>query len=142
MFGKLLLLNNKREGQSIVEFALILPILLFFILAIIQFAIILNGQITVTSAAREGARAGVVGAEDTEIVDKVLQSSRALLLRIDGDEIEIERADAVGGELKVTVTGVVDIVVPLVDIIIDVFSGYEDGFVVVSEAKMRVEKLP
>ena len=51
----------KREsGQAVIEMALILPLLLLLILGIIEFGWILNGQITITAAAREGARTAIV----------------------------------------------------------------------------------
>jgi hypothetical protein len=56
------LLNLKKDdnGQSVVEFALILPLFLAIILGIIEFGWILNGYVSVNSAAREGARIGIV----------------------------------------------------------------------------------
>lgn len=51
---------RSEEGQAIVETALVLPFLLLLILGMIEFGWILNGQITITSAAREGARTAVV----------------------------------------------------------------------------------
>ena len=44
------------SGATMVEFALILPILLLLVIGIIQFGIAYNVQISLTGAAREGAR--------------------------------------------------------------------------------------
>jgi Flp pilus assembly protein TadG len=44
------------EGQAVVEFAVILPVLLLVLFGILQFGIVFNNYIQVTSAAREGAR--------------------------------------------------------------------------------------
>jgi len=49
-------LQKSEEGQSLVEFALVLPVLLMFLLGIIEFGWLFNAQISMTSAAREGAR--------------------------------------------------------------------------------------
>lgn len=57
---KLLSLKKDSKGQSLVEFALVLPILMMLILGMVEFGWILNGKITITSAAREGARAAVI----------------------------------------------------------------------------------
>jgi Flp pilus assembly protein TadG len=57
---KILRFKRNTDGQSLVEFALILPILISLILGMIEFGWILNGQITLTSAAREGARVAIV----------------------------------------------------------------------------------
>jgi Flp pilus assembly protein TadG len=44
-----------------VEFALLLPVLLFLIFGLIDFGRALNAQITLTQAAREGARLAALG---------------------------------------------------------------------------------
>ena len=43
------------------EFALVLPILVLLLFAVIQFGIVFNNYVTVTDAARAGARKGAVG---------------------------------------------------------------------------------
>jgi len=67
-------INNKRInqnciGSALIEFALISPLLLLLIAAIIQFGFILNGKISVNSASYEGAKAGTLSEtpEDTAI---------------------------------------------------------------------------
>lgn len=60
-------LKKSEKGVSLIEFALVLPILLALLIGIVEFGWILNGHITVTGAAREGARVAVVGAEKEEI---------------------------------------------------------------------------
>src|SRR5258708_19290597 len=44
------------RGAAVVEFALLLPLLLLLLFGIIDFGRALNAQITITQAAREGAR--------------------------------------------------------------------------------------
>ena len=44
------------------EFALVLPILLFLLLAIVQFGVVFNNYVTLTDAVRAGARKGAVPA--------------------------------------------------------------------------------
>lgn len=46
-----------ERGASAVEFALVVPLLLSLLLGVIEFGNWFNQQITLTSAAREGARA-------------------------------------------------------------------------------------
>ena len=49
--------RRSERGAAAVEMALFLPILLFLVFGIIDFGRMLNAQITLTEAAREGARA-------------------------------------------------------------------------------------
>jgi len=54
------------EGAAAVEFALLLPILLLLVFGIVDFSRLLNAQLNLTEAAREGARAESLGALDPE----------------------------------------------------------------------------
>ena len=56
--------NARRPGQGLVEFALILPILLFVLFGIIEFARILQAWLSVENAARFGVRYAVTGEFD------------------------------------------------------------------------------
>jgi Flp pilus assembly protein TadG len=51
---------RKEDGQSIVEFAFVLPILLALVLGIVQFGIVFNNYVTITDATRVGARKAAV----------------------------------------------------------------------------------
>lgn len=62
----------KEKGQGLVETALVLPFLLVLIVGIIEMGVILNRQITVINAAREGARFGAYGAEADSIYSQTL----------------------------------------------------------------------
>ena len=54
-------MRGADRGAAAVEFALLLPLLLILVFGIIDFGRMLNAQITLTEAAREGARASVLG---------------------------------------------------------------------------------
>ncbi|HEY8765645.1 MAG TPA: TadE/TadG family type IV pilus assembly protein [Dehalococcoidia bacterium] len=72
MFGRLIHKKGKGErGQSMVEFALIVPLFLLLMFAIVDFGMGFYSWITVTNAAREGARIGAVGADSATITQKV-----------------------------------------------------------------------
>lgn len=51
---------RNEAGQSIVEFAFVLPILLALVLGIVQFGIAFNNYLTITDATRVGARKAAV----------------------------------------------------------------------------------
>ena len=48
--------ERSERGAAAVEFALVMPLLLLLVFGIVEFGLIMNRQITVTHAAREGAR--------------------------------------------------------------------------------------
>ena len=52
--------RHREQGQTMVEFALVLPILLVVLFGIIQFGITFKDYITLTDAVRAGARTAAV----------------------------------------------------------------------------------
>ena len=60
MWGQLR--KRKERGQTFVEFALALPVLLVLLFGIIQFGIAFHSYITITDATRAGARKAAVSA--------------------------------------------------------------------------------
>jgi len=76
-----------EEGQNIVEFALLLPVLMWILMGIIQFGFIFAIYITLNNAVREGARWGSIyvfdgsnsaatndGLRNDGIVDRMIQA--------------------------------------------------------------------
>jgi Flp pilus assembly protein TadG len=59
-FSLLRRFRRNQRGQALVEFALVVPILLIMVMAIIDFGRAWNLHQTITDAAREGARKAVV----------------------------------------------------------------------------------
>ncbi len=53
--------QGRDRGATAVEFALLLPLLLLIVFGIVDFGRALNAQITLTQAAREGARLASLG---------------------------------------------------------------------------------
>lgn len=52
--------GRAQEGQALVEFALVVPVLLLLVVGVFEFGRAWNAHQAVTDAAREGARAAVV----------------------------------------------------------------------------------
>jgi Flp pilus assembly protein TadG len=57
---------RQERGQSVAEFALVLPLLMLVLLAIVQFGIVFKHYITLTDAVREGARKAAVSRFKTD----------------------------------------------------------------------------
>lgn len=51
---------HSENGQTMVEFAIVLPVLCLLLFGVIQFGIIFNNYITLTDAVRAGARKAAV----------------------------------------------------------------------------------
>lgn len=69
---------KNQKGQALVEFAIILPILILILMAIMEFGIMLNCYLTIHNSAREGARIAIIGATDAQIRDVIISTSPTL----------------------------------------------------------------
>lgn len=67
-----------QKGQSIVETALILPIIILILTGIIDFGLMFNNYLVITNASREAARNAAVGATDAEIAVMVANMTTSL----------------------------------------------------------------
>ncbi len=70
--------EDTERGQSLAEFALVVPIFLLLIFSIVDFGMGFHAYITVTNSAREGARVGAIGADATSIEQRVRDTADAL----------------------------------------------------------------
>jgi len=97
--------RSDNKGQAMIEFALVFPFLMLFILGIIEFGWLLNGQITLNSEAREGARVGAVVTTDrqTKVNEAVEETANLSGLTIISSPVALEN-DPVINKYNVVVT--------------------------------------
>lgn len=82
---------RRQKGQSLVEAALILPILLLLLVGVVDLGRAMSTKIALTNASREGARyASRYPDQNSSIIAAVDAELDANGLGIDTDEVEIE----------------------------------------------------
>jgi Flp pilus assembly protein TadG len=96
---------KNQQGQSMTEFALVLPILVFLLFGVIQFGIVFNNYITVTDAVRAGARKGAVGRHLQNPDAAVVQSVRDASNGLKQSDLNVTVASSWQQGEQVTVTG-------------------------------------
>ena len=88
--------RRSDRGQAAVELALVLPVLLLFLIALVQTALVARDQVLVQDAARAAVREASVGASDARVRD----AARRTLGNV---EIEVRRSRGVGEPVTVVV---------------------------------------
>ena len=78
------------RAQSLVEFALVVPLLLILVFGIIDFGMGLSRWIVITNATREGARLGAVGRPPAEVEAKTIAASSGI---IDSSNVIVDYQD-------------------------------------------------
>jgi len=132
--------TGRREGgQSLVEFALVLPIFLLVLFAIVDFGMGFHAWITITNSAREGARLGAVRATAPDIEQRVRDTADTL----DQDDLVVTVTNAEGdpGEsVVVNVSYGYTLITPVADILNMISAGsIGDSLTLSSTADMRLE---
>ena len=98
---------RSHRGQATVELALVLPVLLLFLLALVQTSLVARDQLLVQDAARAAAREASVGADDGRVTDAARRT-------LAGVVVEVRRSGGIGGPVQVTVRYVDHTNLPLV----------------------------
>ena len=66
-------LLKREDGTALVEFAVVLPVLVFLLVGMMEFGLLLYNQQVITNASREGARYGIVSRTDRRTVVEITQ---------------------------------------------------------------------
>jgi Flp pilus assembly pilin Flp len=131
--------SRGQDGAAAVEFALLLPLLVLLLFGFIQFGTAFNTRIQATNAAREAARAAVIGIDNWDNVgglefwEGVRQ--RAGVGEISNCVLSTDPAvPVIGGTLTVTFDYPLDLVIPFMPSP----PSWESG---TARASMRIEQL-
>ncbi|HEY8891448.1 MAG TPA: TadE/TadG family type IV pilus assembly protein [Clostridium sp.] len=76
---------KNEKGQSLVEFAILLPVLLLLLMGILEFGLMLNSYLTINNSAREGARLGIVEGSNPEIYELI----KTISPNLDSENLEV-----------------------------------------------------
>lgn len=111
--------SRDDRGSQAVEFAIVVPVLLLIVFGIVTFGFVFNAQITVTQAAREGARLAAICAQDATCLGtvKAQVESHAPGLVLSDDQIAVTScpANSPTASATVTITYVENLQIPPLD---------------------------
>lgn len=99
------------RGQASVELALVLPVVVMLVLAILQIGLVARDMVMVTHASREAARAAAVDPDPEAAREAALESSG---LRSDRAEISVSGRAGRGSRVRVEVRYTAPTDVPLI----------------------------
>ena len=122
--------SGRDGGQATVELALLLPLVVGLLLAIVQAGVLARDQILVTHAAREAVRAAAVDDDPAAARRAAEQAGPLAAHRLDTDVVG---RGEVGGRVRVVVRYRAPTRIPLV-------GAFVDDVVLDAAATMRVER--
>ena len=146
-------LSRAARGQSLVEFALVLPILMIIVFGIIDFGMGLRSYISLTNATREGARFAAVGnpagaypadcngSTTTSVIGRVCVAIEGLdLADLQNVSVAYPNGQNPGESVIVSAEYTYNYITPLGDMV-DFFSGgsFPDTLTLATDTDMRLE---
>ena len=81
---------RSEGGQTLVEFALVLPVLVLLLVAIVELGLILNTYVEVTDAARVGARKASILREDGSGITQAIAAAKQSTSSLDESQLGVE----------------------------------------------------
>jgi Flp pilus assembly protein TadG len=93
--------GGAERGTAVVEFALVLPLVLLVLAAVVEVALVARTQLELVNAAREGARTAATVVDPAEAV---AATRRSLGPTGAGARVSVSRPHVVGRNASVTVT--------------------------------------
>ena len=103
-----------ERGQSLVEFALVLPMLLLILIGIIDFGQVFSTELVIEGAALDAARYASVGATDAQVNQVIQQDCATLQTSLLTVTIAPTQGNRVSGQpVVVTISYPVNLALPL-----------------------------
>ena len=98
--------HNNERGQTMVEFAVVLPVMLVILFAIIQFGITFKNYLSLTDAVRAGARVAAVSRQAPDPVGDATTKVYAAAADLDASKlnVSVESTWEPGEKVSVTAT--------------------------------------
>jgi Flp pilus assembly protein TadG len=95
-----MMLDRHQHGQSIVEFALIITLLLTMLLGMVDFGFAYNSQVVIRNAVAEGGYYAIQHPRDTAGIEAAIDlelANRPFIEEVGAPDIDVCVADSVGG---------------------------------------------
>jgi Flp pilus assembly protein TadG len=100
---------KSENGQSLVEFALVLPLLVLLLFGIIDFGRIIHAYLTIDHAGREAARAASIGKTKVEVEQVAIDSGKSINL----SDVTVSPGTS-GANATVTITYPITFLTPVI----------------------------
>jgi uncharacterized protein (UPF0333 family) len=104
-----------KKGQSVVETALVLPIILLLLLGMFEISRVFGSYLLITYVSRESARMAAVGKTDADIIQNVYDKSA--LLNVENVQIIIDPIEGyrkTGDDISISIKYKVTIYAPII----------------------------
>jgi len=106
--------SSDDRGAAAVEFALVLPVLIILLLGLVEFSRVFNVQISLSNAAREGARTMAIENDAGVARDSAVSAAPSINPAVSAGQITVDPAPCAEG----------DTVIVTIDYSVDLLTGF------------------
>jgi len=128
--------RKRQEGQAMVEFALVLPILILLVCGIIDFGWIFGNQIIANNAVREAARYTAIHYEDYAGDDGAAGTKALSIIQAKAQNLEgptLQGSLKTGEDITINVKGTIPVLTPFTSLFLT------DEYTMTAKSVMRIE---
>lgn len=112
--------TQKQKGQSLVEFALILPVLVIILGGVLDLGRVYFAYVAVTDAAAEGATYAAIHPGDTDEICARAQAASSGVVEIEEGMVEVDYSALTSGSpITVTVNYSFTVTMPVINAMVD-----------------------
>lgn len=105
---------KSEKGQSMVEFALVIPVFILLLFGILDCGRIFNAYLTIDNAAREAARAASIGKDDSTVQSIAVNRGSSIHLTASQVAISPGGEKSSGTPVTIKITYPVDFLTPVI----------------------------
>lgn len=105
---------KSEKGQSLVEFALVVPLLLLLLFGIMDFGRIFHAYLTLDHAGREAARSASVGKDDATVKSVAVSDASSIGLTADKVSISPGSPRSSGSNVTIKITYPINFLTPVI----------------------------
>lgn len=109
---------KSEEGQALVEFALIVPLLILLLFGIVDFGRIFHAYLTIDHAGREAARAASIGKDDTQVTSTAVSDAVGIGLTADRVVVSPTGTRVSGNDVSIKITYPITFLTPVIGTIV------------------------
>lgn len=109
--------GKSEQGQAAVEFALCLPLILLILGAVMDFGWVFMHELTLSNAAREGARVAVINLSDGSYEQKAKDKTKDSASICNNGTLDVRVTASGGGDVEVKVSYDLRMLTPMAKLI-------------------------
>jgi len=105
---------KSQKGQSMVEFALVIPVLILLLFGILDFGRVFHAYLTIDHAGREAAREASIGKDDGTIRSVAVNKASSINLAESQVDISPGGTKSSGSQVTITITYPISFLTPVI----------------------------